>query len=142
MKSHLYHKYFLCNQEIFETGKCSTYNDIPQLKNLILLTKNKQTNNEEILMLKIILFQLVFCKKAFILIELKNDLTFKKLPIGGFVTLRKNLGFFLDFFFHTTLKKRFELFFVKTKPFFVKFLFTKQSYLIKHNFRYLFILNV
>jgi hypothetical protein len=65
MKTHLYHKNLLYNQEIFETGKCPTHKDIPQLKNLVLFTKNKQTNSEENLLLKMILFQLVFGKKIF-----------------------------------------------------------------------------
>lgn len=136
MKTHLYHKRLLHNQEIFETGSCQKFSDIPQIKSLIILTKNKKTNTEENLLLKLALLQLFFCRKAFILIGSKNSLTLKKFPIGGFLTLRENLIFFLDLFFHTTLKKIFHNLSTKVQPFHLKFIFNKRSKLIKHSFRY------
>merc|ERR1711988_709036 len=96
----------LQNQEIFESGKCSTFRDIPFLCNIVIFTKNKQTFTEEELLLKISFLQLFFDKKVFLLVGFKNNQVLRKIPVGGFITIRKNLAFFLDFFFQTFEKKK------------------------------------
>jgi hypothetical protein len=99
MKAHVFSRRVLQNQEVFESGKCLTYKDIPTLSNVIIFTKNKRTFTEEELLLKISFLQLLFDKKVFLVVGFKHNQTLKRIPVGGFVTIRKNLVFFLDFFF-------------------------------------------
>jgi len=82
------------NQELFETGNCVQYKDIPQFKKVVVLTKNKKSLTEEGLLLKLSLLQLLFNKKAFILIDKKTHKTSRKLPIGGFLNIKKHSDYF------------------------------------------------
>jgi len=133
MKASFFLKKLLLNQEICETGKNLIFNDLLILKSITVFIKNKKCCNEEYLLLKVSLLQLLFYKKIFFLISFKNSQLLNKFPIGGFMTLRKNLDFFLDIFFKTFFKKYNSFF--KHDFFFLKLVFIRKSVLIRHFFR-------
>jgi|KNS2Surf_AmetaT_FD_contig_51_2142415_length_581_multi_1_in_0_out_0_1 hypothetical protein len=136
MKAHVFSRRVLQNQEVFESGKCLTYKDIPTLSNVIIFTKNKRTFTEEELLLKISFLQLLFDKKVFLVVGFKHNQTLKRIPVGGFVTIRKNLVFFLDFFFHTFVKEKENFFLIKSKFYVFRFLFKEKKISLRHFFRY------
>jgi len=136
MNGHALFKRLIQNQEIFESGSCKTFKDIPCLKGVLIFTKNKKSFSEEDLLLKVSFLQLFFDKKVFLLVGFKNNQVFKKVPIGGAITLRRNLSFFLDFFFHTFVKKKEDIFLIKSKFYVFKFLFKEKNPLLKHFFKY------
>lgn len=78
MKIQVLSRRLLQSQETFESGKCSTFDNVPYLSSIVVFTKNKKTSTEEDLLLKISFLQLFFNRKIFLLVGFKNNQVLKK----------------------------------------------------------------
>ena len=141
MKTHLHLKNLLKNQEVLESGKCLNFCGIPCLNNIIICTKKNTISNEKFIYLKSILFQLFFGLKPFILVSF-NNFILKKFPIAVFITIRKTLNYFLDYFFHMVLSHTNKMLLLKSKSSFFKLIFKKNNNLISHFLRYSLYLSI
>jgi len=136
MKMQFFSSFSLVNQEIFETGQCSKVESVLSLKSIVISTKNKKMLGEEGLLSKICLLQFIFYNKAFILTGFKKNQILKNFPIGGFLTIRKYIRGFSEFFLNGTLiEKNWQMSSIYY-PFFFKFMFKNAQKLFTHFFRY------